>query len=139
MIDNNSSNKCPQVAMNTRFSQFVSEKSLNLTRQELTDGDMPEIIQFLTQNPAIKNLNLSLNHIGDEGIVMLAEYNQTIAHLNLSGNNITDQGIADFATKNQHIIEANFSHNLITEKGIESFAHLNQTCYSSKFSKIQYH
>jgi hypothetical protein len=122
-----------------RFAQYASDADLNLTRQDLTDKDIPDLIQFLTLNPTIRKVDLSLNNIGNLGLGIFAEKNKTVMHIDMTGNNITDEGLADFASKNQCVTEVNFSHNMISEEGIETFANLNRTCYSSKFSKMRYH
>jgi|GEM_PF-4726205 hypothetical protein len=122
-----------------RFFQHVSNNNLDLSRQNLTDKDMPEIIQFLLQNPNVKALDLSLNNIGDEGIAYFAERNQHIISANFEGNNISDQGVAVFAYKNQAVEEVNFSHNLISDQGISNFVKINEICLHSQFSTIQLH
>ncbi len=122
-----------------RFLEFISKNSLNLSQQGLTDKDMPELTQFLLENPDITALNLSLNNIGDQGIADFAERNQTIIQLNFAGNNISDDGLAVFAYKNQVVKQANFSQNMISDKGITNFAKINETCYSSQFSQTQLH
>ena len=121
------------------FKQFLTGSKLNLSGLALTDKDIPAIIQFLHHNPEIKEIDLSLNHIGDLGISDFAERNMTVVHANFLGNIITDHGIAIFASKNQSVIHANFSHNLISDKGVYQFARKNQICLSSKFSTVQYH
>lgn len=122
-----------------RFFQFISNENLDLSRQGLTDKDMPELIQFLLQHPKIKVLDLSLNNIGDEGIAYFVERNQYVIQINFSGNNISDLGIAIFAYKNEVVEQVNFSQNLITDQGITNFAQINQICQSSHFSSIQLH
>lgn len=113
--------------------------SLNLRMKNLTDDDIPELIQFLMEYPDVQTLDLSLNNIGDRGVAEFAERNQTIIQVNFAGNNIGDRGVAAFAYKNQTVKQINFSNNLITEQGISNFAEINQTCYTSQFSKIQFH
>lgn len=122
-----------------RFIQFVSNNSLDLSRQSLTDKDMPEIVQFLLQNPNVKTLDLSLNNIGDEGIAYFAERNQNIKRVNFEGNNISDQGVVVFAYKNQTVEQVNFSQNLISDRGINNFIEINETCLHSQFSTTQLH
>jgi hypothetical protein len=121
------------------FLQFISKGNLNLSRQELTDSDIPELIHFLLNNPDVKTLDLSLNNIGDQGIADFAERNQTTLQVNFAGNNISDLGVAVFAYKNRTVTQVNFTHNLISEEGIASFAEINQTCITSRFSKINLH
>ncbi len=122
-----------------RFSPFLSRGKLNLSAQALTDKDIPAIIHFLRQNPEVKEIDLSFNHIGDLGLSDFAERNMTVVHVNFLGNMITDQGIALFAYKNQSVLKANFSHNLISDEGVYKFARLNNICLNSKFSTVRYH
>jgi uncharacterized membrane protein len=122
-----------------RFAEFIYNDCLDLTLQGLTDEDIPELSQFLLERPFITTLNLSLNHIGDQGIAHFAERNMTVSFLNFSGNNVSDDGLVVFAYKNQTVKQVNFSHNLISEKGITSFAKINEICYSSQFSTMMLH
>lgn len=122
-----------------RFAEFIFNDSLDLSLQGLTDDDIPELTHFLHERPFITTLNLSLNHIGDQGIVHFAERNMTIEHLNFAGNNVSDDGLVVFAYKNQTVKQVNFTHNLISEKGISSFAKINEICYSSQFSTMMLH
>lgn len=122
-----------------RFVQYVSDENLNLCKQGLTDKDIPELILFLAQHPAVKSLDLSLNNIGDQGIADFAERNQTIIKVDFTGNNISDSGIAVFAYRNHVVEQVNFSHNLISDKGISNYAEINQTCFTTQFSAVRYH
>ena len=132
-------NKNGNNAKQHRFIEFIEKNCLNLSRQNLTDKDIPELTKFLFENPDITTLNLSLNNIGDRGIADFAERNQTIVQLNFSGNNISDDGLAVFAYKNQVVKQANFSHNMISHKGITNFAKINEICFTSQFSQTQLH
>lgn len=125
--------------MTQNFSQFLTGDKLNLSRLNLSDKDIPKIIQFLRQHPDVKEIDLSLNNIGDLGLADFAERNMTIMHANFLGNMITDTGVALFAFKNQCVIEANFSQNLISTEGVYKFANMNQVCVMSHFSSVKYH
>jgi len=122
-----------------RFEMFITSNNLNLSQQNLSDKDMPDLIQFLQNFPAVETLDLSLNNIGDEGIVYFAERNINVKQVNLNGNNISDHGVALFAYKNQVVEYINFSHNFISDKGINQFSEINQTCLHSQFTTIQLH
>lgn len=122
-----------------RFEAFIDDDNLNLSRQDLTDKDIPDLIQFLRQYPKITSLNLSLNNIGDQGVADFAERNMTVVHVNFAGNIISDGGVAIFAYKNQVVEQVNFSHNRITEEGISNFMQINEVCHSTQFSKVKLH
>ncbi len=122
-----------------RFIEFVTNENLDLSRQNLTDKDMPEVIKFLMQYPNIKSLNLSMNNIGDQGIADFAERNLTVTQVNFAGNIIGDNGAAIFAYKNRVIEQVNFSHNRISEKGVEHFCEINEICSATIFSKVRLH
>lgn len=140
MSDNHNNNEDREVETKQHdFFQFVSGENLNLSRQDLSDKDIPQLVRFLLSYPAVKTLDLSLNNIGDQGISDFAERNQTTIKVNFTGNNISDMGLAVFAYKNRTVTQVNFSHNLISSRGIASFAQLNQTCITSQFSSISLH
>lgn len=121
------------------FTQFISGDKLNLSMQRLTDADIPEIMCLLELYPYVKKIDLSLNNIGDQGILDFVEKNQTIIEANFCGNTISDRGVIVFAFKNHLITHVDFSHNLISLEGIDHFAQQNLTCLSTKFSTMQYH
>jgi hypothetical protein len=122
-----------------RYTPFISKELLNLSCQNLTDNDMPGLVKFLLNNPHIKVLDLSLNHIGDEGIAYFADRNQNIKQINFEGNNISDHGIALFAYKNGIVQQANFARNLISDQGIINFSQINDTCLYCQFSVTRLH
>ena len=130
----NSAVKDPQ-----SMAQYVIGGKLNLSGLELTNKDIPAIITFLRQNPEVKEIDLSFNHIGDLGLSDFAERNMTVVQANFLGNVITDNGVALFALKNQSVLQANFALNLISDEGVYKFAELNHICLMSKFSTIRYH
>ncbi len=41
-------------------------------RRRLNDGDMPELIDFLTGDKRVNRLNLAYNDFGDEGASLLS-------------------------------------------------------------------
>jgi hypothetical protein len=122
-----------------RFAAFIFNENLDLSRQNLTDKDMIDLIHFLMLHPKIKTLNLSLNNIGDQGIADFAERNLTVTQVNFAGNIISDSGAAVFAYKNRVIEQVNFSLNPISEKGVDNFCELNEVCHASIFSKVRLH
>ena len=121
------------------FFQHILGDTLNLSRQNLTDSDVMEVVRFLYEHPEIKKLNLSLNNIGDQGLADFSERNQTIIMADFTGNNIGDQGVALFAYKNRTIIQVDFSHNRISDEGITNYALINDVCDHTKFSTMRYH
>src|SRR3990167_10360286 len=98
---------------------------------------MPEITRFLLDHPNIRSLDLSLNHIGDQGLADFTERNLVIVQVNFEGNNISDKGLAMFAYINHIITEVNFARNRISKKGIAAFTAKNAVCYASYFSPYQ--
>ena len=134
-----SSKKTKLVAEQHRFVQFIVDDYLNLSRQGLTDKNIPELTRFLLDHPGVTILNLSLNNIGNQGLADFAERNLSIINANFSGNIISDSGVAVFAYKNHMIEHVNFSHNLISDKGILAFAQINKTCSSTQFSTVNLH
>jgi uncharacterized membrane protein len=137
--ENNTTVETKPVETKHRFVQFVSGESLNLSRQYLTDADMPDIISFIHEFPEITRLDLSLNNIGDKGITDFSERNQTVTNVNFAGNNISDHGVAVFAYKNLAVKQVNFSFNPISDKGIEHFVQINDMCSNIQFSTMRYH
>ena len=121
------------------FAKFIDGDKLNLSQQELSDTDIPEVMCLLELYPKVKKIDLSLNNIGDAGIVNFVEKNQTIVEANFCGNTISDRGVISFAFKNQFVKHVDFSHNLISMQGINHFAKENNACISTKFSTIQIH
>lgn len=121
------------------FKQYLSRSKLNLSGRDLTDKDIPAVIHFLRQNPGVKEIDLSHNHIGDLGLSDFAERNMTVVHANFLGNMITDNGITLFASKNQSILRANFAYNLISDEGVYKFARINRICLNSSFSTLRLH
>jgi hypothetical protein len=122
-----------------RFAQYITKENLDLSRQNLTDDDMPELVRFLMDYPKITSVNLSLNNIGDQGIADFAERNLTVTEVNFAGNIISDHGAAIFAYKNRVIEQVNFSHNRISELGVEHFCKLNEVCNATIFTKVRLH
>lgn len=121
-----------------RFKKFIYGITLNLSRQNLSDEDIPELILFLWQHPEITVLDLSLNHIGNIGLAFFVERNETVNQVNFAGNNINDEGLVHFARKNQVVTQVNFCYNLVSEKGIHTYAEKNHACYSSRFYLVGY-
>ncbi len=64
--------------------------------EELDNVQVAMLVDVLKQNPKIKKLDLSYNHIGDEGAIALSTLG-SIEDLNLSYNNITPIGFKALA------------------------------------------
>src|SRR6188508_1602423 len=81
------------------------EDSLDLSRQDLTDDDMPDLLRALSNNTSIKHLNLSTNKIGNAGAANLAE-RLTLTSLDLERNAIGDAGVIALS-ENQSLASLN--------------------------------
>jgi hypothetical protein len=70
--------------------------SLDLRNQNLTDDDIPELLEWLTKLPRITTLDLRQNKIGPKGARLLA-VNTTLTSLRLKeGNNLSVQDLQPF-------------------------------------------
>lgn len=72
----------------------------------------------IAQSSVITHLNLGSNYIKDKGAISLAD-NNSITHLNVSHNKIRDKG-AIFLSKNDKLITVDVSHNPLTFKGVQA-------------------
>lgn len=53
------------------LNQRVTNNSLNLSKCGLQDEDMPKILDFLASHKNISELDLSYNHIYDQGLIII--------------------------------------------------------------------
>ena len=68
------------------------------------------------KNNTLKIVNLSINHIGDEGLSPLPA-NTSITELNLNYNKISCDG-AKFVAKNKTLKKVSLSTNSILDRGV---------------------
>lgn len=75
----------------SRFDQYVSGNKIDLSQRNIHDADMPELVNYLSQHPAIKIVDLRLNYITATGATTLSKC-KTISELDISANYIGSQG-----------------------------------------------
>ncbi len=89
---------------------------LDLSRQDLIDSDVRKlVIPFLTNHPEIKKINLSHNHIGNDGAEVLASIS-TLTAINLSNNLVRGNGAVALASI-PSLIDLNLTNNDIGTLG----------------------
>ncbi|CAF1095310.1 unnamed protein product [Adineta steineri] len=112
---------------NEKLEDFIAQcpvnDTVNLESQELTDNDIPIIIQQAVIDKKCSYLNINTNMITDNGIYHLAkaiESNTSLGVLTLSENQITDVGvhyIAQALKTDTRLVFLDISFNQITENG----------------------
>ena len=119
---------CEQLAQLLSSSQCL--ETLRIGYNSLASDSIIELVRALSHpNCSLKTLNLSVNPIGDEGAVALAQSitkNRTITELNLSWCGITATGGAELASSlmvNSTIESFNISCNSV-EEAVPAFAEL---------------
>jgi len=74
-----------------------SQTRLNASRMNLTDKEMPDLIELISHMPQLRYLNLSSNNIGKEGATILASFllshSHSIVQIQTSENPLRDEGI----------------------------------------------
>jgi Leucine Rich repeat len=78
---------------------------LNLRSNNITD-DSAEAIASL----GLINLNISLNHLGDEGVIKLLKADQKLIWLDVSSNGLSDAALKPILD-NQRLVNVNLSDN----------------------------
>lgn len=87
----------PVFAKKIDFSKHIEGNELNLFWQGITDDDIPQILDFLSEHPKITSLNLHGNFaITTKGLEKLAE-NKTLLSVRVEGLFIKDEGIIALA------------------------------------------
>jgi len=117
---------------NEKLEQLIAQCSFKgtvvLSEQELTDNDIPIVIQRAIIDKQCSHLSLNSNMITDEGIQHLTKVlqsNTSLAVLGLTGNRITDTGarwIAEALHTNTRLVFLGLTHNQITLKGTQFLA-----------------
>lgn len=131
---------------------FEKQYNKNTPHQLLLDideNDVPLLCQFLTNNPAITELNLGYveekeKHIKDAGACILAKWlesNKTVLNLALDNNGIRDRGATALAKAlevNRTLLYLKLScANYIKKEGAQALAamlHVNDTLLSLNLS-----
>lgn len=111
---------------------YTPGRAFRLGNFGLRDRHMPKLIELLNQNPAIDNLWLDFNNIGNKGILLLAQGLKYIKQLSLYSTNIcndpqtTDETLIALAQSNiTHLI---ITGTTITKKNVDLFlTHSRQT------------
>lgn len=95
-----------------------SGKRLSLTDRGLTDEDVIQLVDTLSHNPNITELDVSDNNISNTGAKILASLS-TVSSLNVSANNIGSDGCLELAKSNLQSLD--ISANPV-EDGIAAFS-----------------
>ncbi|CAF0739606.1 unnamed protein product [Adineta ricciae] len=106
--------------------------SISLLHEQLTDSDMPIIVDSAIIRKKCTELKLGYNQITSEGVKTLADAlkkNSTLEHLNLFHNNIADQGVyyltqALLSNEKSKVKMLFIGYNQITDKSIEYLCNL---------------
>ncbi|MCE0723630.1 MULTISPECIES: hypothetical protein [Legionella] len=116
----------------TRNARNLS--TLDLSNQQLTVADIKTLLTALVFNTHLVRLNLANNLFGDEGASLLASQLR-VSELNVSYNHISDEGIKAFV-KNNDLDAINIQGNtftFITRKRLDQKIAAN---FQAKISKL---
>jgi Ran GTPase-activating protein (RanGAP) involved in mRNA processing and transport len=112
----------------TKLSNELSKKPtatiLWLMSNNITDANMPKIVELLKIYTTIEKVYLSQNNIGDDGAKLIANLLKTTTHLaiiDLSFNNIRNNGaklLSKALKSNKSVTAIHLSGNKIQQKGI---------------------
>ncbi|UJR14323.1 hypothetical protein I4U23_001319 [Adineta vaga] len=98
---------------------------LNLWGNRFTSRGLLVLVNTLYENKTLRELDLSHNRLGDDGIEILAKFlslnNCSIRYLDLSSNGITDVGaqyLANMLTKNTSLESLTLNKNEIEDGGL---------------------
>ncbi|WP_454781736.1 hypothetical protein [Legionella sp. WA2022007384] len=108
--------------------------TLDLSNQQLTGADIKMLLEALVSNTHLVRLNLANNLFGDEGAYLLAKALR-VSELNVSHNHISDNGIKAFI-ENNDLDAINVQGNaftFITRKRLDQKTAAN---YKAKISKL---
>lgn len=104
----------------------TSLTSISLTEGDITAEGVDELLKHLSNKPALKELNLSMNFIGDNGATMLAErLPSQIDTLTLVQVGLTDEGAKALA-KNNTLTSLDITGNTISAEAAGDFV-FNET------------
>lgn len=110
---------------------FGGQFYLNLSRENLTDDDMPALCLFLNEHPTIVSINLSNNHIGERGTKILAcKLNVTlhVTSLDISNNYLGPNGakhiVSMILTNMPYLNQLRISYCRIGTEGAKSLGSL---------------
>ena len=111
-----------------KLARIERTGTLDLSNRCITITDVPEICEFLIDNPNIQHVNLSSNYLGPESAQLLAQL-PSLLSLDISNNLICNAGAAALVTiPNLKIL--NIANNLLTDAAIPGL-------YGHFYSKIK--
>jgi hypothetical protein len=120
--------------LDSKINKYQRSAKVNLTFEELTDQDMPTIVNDVIISKASIELDLSNNQITSEGVSILAlalNKNTTLKALSLLSNQVSDQGIHSLAKvlslHNSTLTTLGLGSNEITDEGIQYLAQMLRT------------
>lgn len=93
--------------------------------KQITDADIPYILDFLDKHPKVRTLRIEGNLITDVGAQMLAE-NTTLTSLNLLNNPISDIGVDAFLAHNMTLTKIMISDTYINTDRQDALFQRNQ-------------
>lgn len=139
--------------INKKMNFWYNSKLKDLTPEEMPNfffywmlgqvQNLPESFWKFLKGTNIYYIDLTLNQIGDRGLIKLGEAleNTKVHTLNLSMNEITNNGLIEFTNhlKNTEIQTINLSYNRIKDIGAVSFAKILKHTNNSKVRKINLH
>ncbi|CAF1345103.1 unnamed protein product [Rotaria sordida] len=101
-------------------------QGLNLWGNQFTHESISILADILEKNKALKELDLSYNHISDTGVKIISELLSSntceLQDIDLSHNGITDKGtiyLANMLKKNQTLKALVLNNNDITDNGLK--------------------
>jgi hypothetical protein len=111
-----------------RLVEILGARIESLNIYNVNDPDLPLLIDYLKANPQIKSLNISRNGLTDQGASLLAETMNLLPSLKIlkiSNHKISDEGlklIADALESNTSVEKVNLSCNKFSSEGFDYLA-----------------
>ncbi|CAF3697278.1 unnamed protein product [Rotaria sp. Silwood1] len=120
--------------LDAKINQYQRFTRVNLTFEELTDQDMPTIVNEIILFKTCKELDLTNNQITSQGVSILAaalQKNTTLKALSLLSNHVSDEGIRSLAESlsvhNSTLTTLGLGSNDITDEGVKYIANMLRT------------
>jgi len=124
----------PNSKLDSKIDKYQRSTRVNLTFEELTDQDMPTIVNKAIIFKACTELDLSNNQITSQGVSILASAlhkNTTLKALSLLSNHVCDKGIHSLAealsVHNSTLTMLGLGSNEITDEGVKYVAQILRT------------
>ena len=125
--------------LESKIHKYQRSTNVNLTFENLSDDDMPLIVNRILINHVCTILDLSTNQITSAGVLILAKVlreNATLKEVSLANNHVCDEGIRflaeSLAYHNSTLTTLGLGSNDITDAGAEYLAQIlavNQTLH----------